>query len=453
MADGRLVKMEEDYSDTVDKRLPECTEMAQNGRLHDALESLLSLEKTTRTANDSISTGRVMKAIVQLCFDTQEWDTLNEHILILTKRRNQLKTAVAAMVEECCKFVDQTPNLDTKLKLIDTLRTVSEGKIYVEVPRARLTMELAKIKEENGEVAEAAAILQELQVETFGSMEKVEKVRFILEQMRLCLAKKDYIRTQIISKKISTKFFADENDVQQELKLKYYQLMIELCSHDGDYLAICKHYRAVFNTPQVQREDSHWQEALKSIVLYVLLAPFDNEQSDLKHRIYEEKQLEQIPLYKEVLECFRREELLDWSDFQAQYGPSLRIGGPDLPPTLTFQPGDEIAEKRWEDFRKRVIEHNIRVIAKYYSRIRMQRLSELLALSIDEVEEFLSQLVTKKTIFARIDRPAGIVTFRESKDPNDVLNEWSTSLSSLMSLVSKTTHLINKEEMIHAIVK
>ncbi len=53
------------------------------------------------------------------------------------------------------------------------------------------------------------------QVETFGSMEKVEKVRFILEQMRLCLAKKDYIRTQIISKKISTKFFADENDVQQ----------------------------------------------------------------------------------------------------------------------------------------------------------------------------------------------------------------------------------------------
>ena len=53
------------------------------------------------------------------------------------------------------------------------------------------------------------------QVETFGSMEKVEKVRFILEQMRLCMAKKDYIRTQIISKKISTKFFADENDVQQ----------------------------------------------------------------------------------------------------------------------------------------------------------------------------------------------------------------------------------------------
>jgi 26S proteasome regulatory subunit N5 len=41
-------------------------------------------------------------------------------------------------------------------------------------------------------------------------MEKREKTDFILEQMRLCLAKKDFIRTQIISRKISTKYFRDE---------------------------------------------------------------------------------------------------------------------------------------------------------------------------------------------------------------------------------------------------
>lgn len=40
-----------------------------------------------------------------------------------------LLQAVATMVEECCKFVDQTPDLNTKLSLIDTLRTVSEGKV------------------------------------------------------------------------------------------------------------------------------------------------------------------------------------------------------------------------------------------------------------------------------------------------------------------------------------
>lgn len=48
-------------------------------------------------------------------------------------------------------------------------------------------------------------------------MEKKEKVEFILEQMRLCLAKKDYVRTQIISKKISTKYF-EEKDTHVSLK-------------------------------------------------------------------------------------------------------------------------------------------------------------------------------------------------------------------------------------------
>ena len=37
--------------------------------------------------------------------------------------------AVASMVEECCRFVNQTPDEETKLKFIDTLRTVTEGKV------------------------------------------------------------------------------------------------------------------------------------------------------------------------------------------------------------------------------------------------------------------------------------------------------------------------------------
>jgi len=41
---------------------------------------------------------------------------------MLTKRRSQLKQAVTKMVQECCTYVDQTPDKDTMVKLIDTLR-------------------------------------------------------------------------------------------------------------------------------------------------------------------------------------------------------------------------------------------------------------------------------------------------------------------------------------------
>ncbi|CAG8811146.1 15812_t:CDS:2, partial [Racocetra fulgida] len=71
--------------------------------------------------------------------------------------------AITKMVQETMKFLDGTPDQETKLELIDTLRTVTEGKIYVEVERARLTRLLSKIKEDEGKINEAADILQELQ--------------------------------------------------------------------------------------------------------------------------------------------------------------------------------------------------------------------------------------------------------------------------------------------------
>lgn len=37
------------------------------------------------------STSRVLVCLVQLCFKNKDWNALNEHIVILTKRRSQLK--------------------------------------------------------------------------------------------------------------------------------------------------------------------------------------------------------------------------------------------------------------------------------------------------------------------------------------------------------------------------
>jgi len=124
-------------------------------------------------------------------------------------------------------------------------------------------------------------------------MDKREKVELILEQMRFCLAKKDFVRTQIISKKIQTKYFEEES--VQDLKFKYYKLMIELDQSEGSYLAICRHYLAIFKSPSVQSDPALRTNAIKNCVVYVILAPFDNEQNDLIHRIKGEKVLQEIP--------------------------------------------------------------------------------------------------------------------------------------------------------------
>ena len=42
----------------------------------------------------------------------------------------------------------------------------------------------------------------------------------------------------------------------------------------------------------------YYIQALQNAVLFIVLSPYDNEQSDLLHRIYEDPKLTQIPLYK-----------------------------------------------------------------------------------------------------------------------------------------------------------
>ena len=38
-----------------------------------------------------VSTSRILVAIVKMCYEAKEWDLLNENIMLLSKRRSQLK--------------------------------------------------------------------------------------------------------------------------------------------------------------------------------------------------------------------------------------------------------------------------------------------------------------------------------------------------------------------------
>lgn len=87
---------------------------------------------------------------------------------------------------------------------------------------------------------------------------------------------------------------------------------------------------------------------------------------------------------------------------------------------------------------------NIRTISKYYTRITILRLSQLLDLTPSKTESFLSSLVTSKTVYAKIDRPAGVVSFLKPKSGDEVLNEWSSDVGKLMGLIEKSCHLIAK---------
>lgn len=160
-------------------------------------------------------------------------------------------------------------------------------------------------------------------------------MELILEQMRLCLLKEDFVSTQIIAKKISIKFFDDP--AQHDLKLKFYNLMIRL-DRDTSYLKTSRHYQAIAEPPKAAlpkpepmdedkkksdekekkkekveeakpveapapveltaEQEKELKEKLVCAVLYCILAPYDNEQSDMMIHLSKNKKLEEVPIYK-----------------------------------------------------------------------------------------------------------------------------------------------------------
>lgn len=118
----------------------------QAGKLQEALDKLLVLEKQTRNvrpsspsrslptsnttlqAADLASTTRVLIAITSLLHAKKEWTLLNSHISLLSKKHGQLRQATQNMVEHVIKYLESMEGKE-KLELIETLREVTEGKV------------------------------------------------------------------------------------------------------------------------------------------------------------------------------------------------------------------------------------------------------------------------------------------------------------------------------------
>jgi len=406
------------------------------------LEKLLSLEKKQRQNEHEANTMFIALAMLDSCRRSGDWKLTNEQIAILSRRRSQFRRVTMRMVQHAMKWLDDDETVRgdkaLRLKLIETLRTVTEGKIFVEVERARLTKRWAAIKEhEDGDVAGACDILQELQIETFGSMRKREKSEFLLEQFRLNLAKKDFVRAAIVRNKMTLKVLRRFGD----LELRYWNLSLILFYHDGrQFLELSKSY---FRLRALLKSTKEQVQALSNGILALILAKRGNEERDLLHRTVsmEKKLLEQTPLLRQLVVMLTTSELIRWPLSEAMME---RVGGFKFVGVV-----DEEQSDLMDRVRDKVIEHNIGVVAGYYERISTKRLSQFVAIDEAQTEQYVSKMVTEKELFARINRLDGIIRFRRKQTENEMLNEWKADTDRLLDLVDLTCHHIHKETVVH----
>jgi 26S proteasome regulatory subunit N5 len=415
-------------------------------------------------------------------------------------------------------------------------------------------------------------------------MAKTEKIAYILDQVRLCLAKGDHARAQILARKVSPRAFvakkgeekgeigiegtaieaAEEvrevkrekrereggsscrggavtpprHDAQNkttstttpkqqqqqqgvptlpELKLRYYMLMVQYhLEATSNYLEVARCFRAVLDKPareeqaeqQKQREAAaaaaaagvaktasdaaeeeaakaaadakakeQWLPLLKSASWYCALTPAystehgtGSDAAQLLAATANDRRVSQLPpTYKALLAAFTQREIIRWSVFSAQQAAEM-----DAMPAV-FGKGTRVGDAARKALQQRVVEHNVLVVARYYTRITLARLAQLLDLPAEEAEQELARLVVAKAVAARIDRPRGVVTFAQASaqgaggdaaaatveaaggaavgadDPEGLLNSWAGNIGKLLDLVDKASQQIQKECMTHKV--
>lgn len=252
-------------------------------------------------------------------------------------------------------------------------------------------------------------------------------------------------------------------------------------------------------------------DALNNCISFLLLSKHNNAQNDMLERISVLKNaLKSCPEFITVVTLMKNMEIIP-SDFpmkdrviaqlhkccedaarvavsmpsprlipseSTRTGSEMVLDSSDTVP-ITSSDGDTNAHHKSlceTSLTNRVIEHNIRVLSRYYTDVRTARAAEMLGLSVDELEVHLADMAQPAlrnapgsgkngavvledevtgnggtSLYIRINRPDGIVSFSAPKTAEATLSDWSNDITGLFSLMETTCHLINRENMVYKV--
>ncbi|KAH0485556.1 MAG: hypothetical protein KVP17_000793 [Porospora cf. gigantea B] len=411
------------------------TRVMKPAEFEESMADLFLCEKTARQACDAKSTALLCAKILFFARQyTEDVDYCLDLLNSLAKKRGQLKAAVVSMVQTCEEWSVETQE-DSPLwfRIRLQLTELSEGKIYLEVLRARLLLSLAESKMRSNDLPSACQLLQDLPVETFNGMEAKEQAEFVLEQLRLVMLNQDWIRAQIVSRKISPKLLDTEE--MQDIKLRFNKMMVEFYLHEKSYWEASQCYLKLLEIESVTAAPEELHSVLEELVVFLALCDKNDAQlkvlSDLKTTY--KKSLQRLPHVRSLLDDILEDNVIAWP-------LSERLL------SLAVLSEEAKVESRQHALRRRVVQHNIFVFSKFYTKVTLTRISDVINIPKLEVEQEVCELVSSDALRAKIDRPTDELRFL---DPTNQLDLWGASITKAVGLVDEICHLIEKEKVIH----
>ena len=421
------------------------------------LKKLIDEEKVTRLEGEFEKNKSICVKIFSILQKRNDFQNFLKIFEYLTQRRNQSRESIIYMVKNCLNEI--LPNLKNHKDSTDLLQTiikVTEGKIFVEYEYSQAIRKMTEIYLMNNKIVEAAKLIQDVQIEAFGSLENDYKVDYILFQMQALLEKGDYVRTLIVSNKIKRNHLDD--DGFELLKIRFFRLMIEYFMHEKKYIDVSKSYKTLYdfvksiNDKLIDIEKNNKEIKPKIIENYLKI----NKENDLK-KLFENyvlflsicpPELETKNMLNELIIKYKKE--LD-KDENILYIVEKRLSDDIIliDNNLFNKYKDYEIFKKNPDliklFRKHWIQHDLSLFEKFFAKIHIKRINDMTLVPVDEIEKEIADMVVNNYIYAKINRIEKIVNFRQKTDYHNVLDDFNYDMNNLMKKIEETCHLINKE--------
>lgn len=423
------------------------------------LKQLIEGERTARLDDDFVKSNQLCQTIVKTLYNRGDFPNFLKLLEYLAQRKNQSREAIISIVKYALNEILPLQPKDKQVELLTTIISITEGKIFVETEFSQAVKLMANIHIQDNEIAKAAKLIQDVQIEAFGSLDRKYKTEYILYQMQILIQNNDFIRTLIVSNKINRKHLDDEGF--EALKLEFYLLMIQYHLHEKEYLQISKCYKILFDFIKVIKKALEkpndipagkiegYSECIKKVdmnflfqnyVLFLSICP---------------PELETINMFNELKENYRQD--LDQNDLVLnlvlkRLSDDLIIVNEEF---LNQYRVFEIfkTDSLFSLFRKYWIQHDLRVFERFYSAIYLKRMEEMINVPTLEIEHEIADMVINQYIYAKINRIEQTVNFRKKEEHHDIVNNIKCDLDTVLKNLETTCHLINKEYLKFGIKK
>lgn len=428
----------------------------EHSTLDAELNSLMEIERQARQTNDmDLSLSTALK-IFDLLKRNGDLKKLTATVTVLCNKRGQFTRTVSEVVKLCMGMIEGIEDVGAKVAFVQAIKDICEKKIFLEVEFARCAMILVKYNEADGKnLSEAAKIIENVQVETYGSMSKYEKVDFILYQMKLNILLNENTKLYIVSKKINKKMLEEPGFHPLKFtfnvySFKYFFATSDFAEASGcleaayDALLLLKPEETAKLDSLVRTRFGHFLDKTvlaESAVGFRLLEPFSTEKLE---RVREMKPkfeltLAERPAALALIDSFLSKEVTS-CDPLSYNSRSM----------FMFADAFERHEELLGQLRNQLTAKNLFLASKYYKTVRLPRLSTLFQADRALIEEQLCVLIVEGKVVAKINRPEGIIVFGSSQGGAADLDRWSQNVNRLVELVDFVCERIEREKVVQS---